>query len=214
MNPCTETLLSALEQERHYVAKELHDGVAQTTLQLGLQAGICKKLLERNNYELLAAELAALQERIHLASSQVRDMISDMRSPFVDDGDSLVDSIKASIQTHIQRNGPDVTFDFEGLEAGFSVSEEEKLALIRLVQEALLNIRKHAQATWVSLRVSAKVDAICITIADNGQGCAATIEEGAGLKNMRTRLEAVGGSLIIQHNPAGKGLQLTARLQK
>ena len=74
-------LLDALEDERRYVARELHDSVAQTTLQLGLQAGICRKLLERGNLEMLSRELANLEERIQVASRQVREIISDMRPP-------------------------------------------------------------------------------------------------------------------------------------
>ncbi|MCB0192450.1 MAG: hypothetical protein KDJ65_10945 [Anaerolineae bacterium] len=214
MNRCAKTLLSALEQERRYVAKELHDGVAQTTLQLGLQAGICSKLLEHGKYDMLEDELAHLQERIQLASGQVRDMISDMRSPLTPNGESLVDYLKGSVQTHIQRGGPDVTFDFKELEADFRVSEEEKLALTRLVQEALLNIRKHSHATRVRLHVSTKIDATYITIIDNGQGSASAMEMGAGLKNMKTRLEAIGGSLMIENEAKGSGLQITARLPK
>jgi two-component system sensor histidine kinase DegS len=75
----TEKLLQALENERRYTARELHDGVAQTTLQLGLQAGICRKLLERGNLAMLNQELIELEARIQLASTQVRDLIADMR---------------------------------------------------------------------------------------------------------------------------------------
>jgi glucose-6-phosphate-specific signal transduction histidine kinase len=63
----TKDLLETLENERRYVARELHDGVAQTTLQLGLQAGICNKLLERGNLEMLAKELAELEKRVLVA---------------------------------------------------------------------------------------------------------------------------------------------------
>jgi len=62
-------LLNSLENERRYTAKELHDGVAQTTLQLGLQVGICRKLLEHDHMDMLAAELVQLEERIQTAST-------------------------------------------------------------------------------------------------------------------------------------------------
>ena len=64
----SDKLLTALENERRYAARELHDGVAQTTLQLGLQAGICRKLLEHGKLEMLADELAQLETRIQMAS--------------------------------------------------------------------------------------------------------------------------------------------------
>src|SRR5688572_29241532 len=102
-------LLDALEDERRYVARELHDSVAQTTLQLGLQAGICRKLLERGNLEMLGRELANLEERIQVASRQVREMISDMRPPLVEPEASLVDYLEHEIKIHQERGGPQVT---------------------------------------------------------------------------------------------------------
>jgi len=73
--------LQMVENERRYVARELHDGVAQTTQQLILQASLCRKLLERRRLDMLAQELSGLEARAQHASNQVRELITDMRPP-------------------------------------------------------------------------------------------------------------------------------------
>lgn len=215
MNSPSETLLNALENERRYVAKELHDGVAQTTLQLGLQAGICGKLLERGKLELLATELAQLEERIQLASRQIREVISDMRPPAVEETAGLKVYIESLIEDHTRRGGPPVNFEFDwgGTEA--NLSQAEKLTLTRVIQEALLNIRKHAQAEQVWVSFSIDPQNACVTVIDNGRGVALNQQKrGSGLENMGTRLEALGGSLTLGRPPQGQGTQLIARLPR
>lgn len=98
-----QILLDALENERRYTAKEMHDGVAQTTLQLGLQAGICRKLLERNNLEMLALELAQLEEQVQKASGQVRDLIQDLRPPTIEAKGDLDEYVRYVIDVHLER---------------------------------------------------------------------------------------------------------------
>lgn len=221
MNIDSEKFLIALQQERRYLAKELHDGVAQTTLQLGLQIGICSKILEQGRYEMLETELTNLEERIQLASRQIREMISDMRPPLIEDDANLIDYLKASIEIHTQRGGPAVSFNVDRAKTDFRVSPIEKLALTQVVQEALLNIRKHADATEVKLAFWTKNDTTYLVITDNGRGIMVNgtgnhpkIKVGAGLENMKARLEALGGSLTIERNPEGSGTQLIARLPK
>jgi two-component system, NarL family, sensor histidine kinase DegS len=211
-------LLNALEDERRYVARELHDSVAQTTLQLGLQAGICRKLLERGNMEMLARELANLEERIQVASRQVREMISDMRPPLVEPEASLVDYLKHEIEIHQQRGGPQVTSQLQKSDQLARLSQTEILALARIVQEALFNIRKHAKAAHVYLSLKVEGGEICLTLADDGKGvnptevaAPPTDKGGAGIANLRRRVEAIGGLLEITPGASG-GTQIIVRI--
>ncbi|GIK39801.1 MAG: hypothetical protein BroJett011_36340 [Chloroflexota bacterium] len=206
-----ETALHVLENERRYVAKELHDGVAQTTLQLGLQAGICRKLLERGNLEMLGQELVALEGRLQLASAQVRDVIADMRPPRLEPEAPVSEYLQSAIKTHRERGGAPVEVQLNLPKRALPFSVVQKLTLTRIVQEALLNIRKHARAKHVRLRLDADSDSIYLVIADDGQGFdPAEIEalpvdrRGAGLANLRVRTEALGGTLTIGRNAAGE----------
>lgn len=221
MSDPADQLLNALEQERRYVARELHDGVAQTTLQLGLQASICRKLLDRGNLDMLARELAQLDERLQLASRQVREIINDMRPPLVAPEATLDDYLQYIIEIHNQRGGPPVTYRLEVHSEILELTTTQMLALARVVQEALLNIRKHAGAEQSYLTVTAQADQLSITIGDNGQGFDLTEAEsrsgdkgGAGLANLRTRIEASGGTLILTSGSAGKGTEITIKLPK
>jgi signal transduction histidine kinase len=220
MNDSPDQLLNMLENERRYVARELHDGVAQTTLQLGLQAGICKKLLERGHLEMLGRELAQLEERIQVASRQIRDMINDLRPPLVDPNAGLNEHLIYAIETHLQRGGPPV--DYQAGENGLALAltAPQLLSLARVAQEALLNIRKHAGAENVRLVVSTQAGAFYLTIADDGKGfdpaqveTLSTDKGGAGLANLRARVEAIGGKLTITRTPAG-WTEITASFPK
>ena len=217
----SEQLLNALETERYYVAKELHDGVAQTTLQLGLQAGICRKLLETGKLDMLANELTQMEERSQLASSQIREMIADMRPPMVEPDAGLNDYIQYALDTHTERGGPPVDYQFNESEQILDLTSARNLALVRIIQEALLNIRKHTQAQNVRLNISAEEDHLYITIADDGPGFdpveveARSVDKGgAGLTNLRRRAETIGGELSISRDLIGHGTKVTVILPK
>jgi two-component system, NarL family, sensor histidine kinase DegS len=210
----TEILLNTLEDERRYVARELHDGVAQTTLQLGLQAGICRKLLDRGNLEMLANELAQLEERIQTASHQVREVIADMRRPQLEPDSDLDEYIQRAIDTHLTRGGPpvDCECDFSGFP---HYSIQQKLALYRILQEALLNIRKHANAQNVTISMLNNKKDFTLVIADDGQGFdlaevkARPIDKGgAGFANLEVRAQVVGGAVTVSPRTNGKGTEV------
>lgn len=216
----TEILLNTLEDERRYVARELHDGVAQTSLQLGLQVGICQKLLERGNLDMLATELAQLEERTQMASSQVREIIADMRRPQTETNADLDDYIQCAVDTHLERGGPPVEYqcDFSKFPP---CSTHQKLALYRVVQEALLNIRKHAQAKVVQLSIVDDTEEVSFVIADNGAGFAdeevavrPLDKGGAGLANLKVRAQSIGGRVTVGKNLAGEGTEIKITLPK
>lgn len=219
MTVSSDQMLTGLENERRYVARELHDGVAQTTLQLNLQIGICRKLLERDQQEKLAGELAELEQRIQLAATQIRQMIADMRPPKVAPEATLDEYFQYIIELHFDRGGPFVAYHFE-LEQPPAISPNQSLALTRVAQECLLNIRKHAQATQVQLHVSGDATQLQLKISDNGQGFdLAEVQTrpidkgGAGLTNLQARVEAIGGALTIT-SQTGQGTQITVTLPK
>lgn len=198
----------ALENERRYVARELHDGVAQTTQQLSLQVGICRKLLERNQQDMLTDELAQLQQRIQSASTQIRQMIADMRPPKVLPEATLDEYLLHTVEVHRERGGPTIRYQFDVSDSSLALSSLQAITLTRIVQEGLLNVRKHAQAKQTRLIVSADETHLTITISDNGQGfnleeveVRPTDKGGAGLANLRARAEVIGGTVKIVTNP-------------
>lgn len=211
-------LLETLENERRYVAKELHDGVAQTTLQLGLQASICRKLLERGNLSMLAQELVELEGHLQLASTQVRGLIAEMRPPQLESEAPLGEYIQQVISLHQERGTPPVAFRAASPPQLPCLSAEQKLTITRIIQEALLNIHKHAQAKHICLTLVGDEDHLVLTVADDGKGFdLAEVESrpvdrgGAGLSNLRARAQAIGGRLTIT-TAVGAGTEVKLRL--
>jgi two-component system sensor histidine kinase DegS len=216
-----EAMLIALENERRFVARELHDGLAQSTLQLGLQAGICRKMLERGMVEMLTRELADLEARIQHASAQVREVIADMRPPQLDSQASLLDYLESAMDTHQERGGPLVEFHSHLTQPLPKFSPLQKLSLLRFVQEALLNVRKHAQAKLVVLSLLDDSDNIYLKISDNGIGfdpaevlARPADRAGAGLTNLQARAAALGAASTIESNPVEGGTEISLTLSR
>ncbi len=210
--------LQMVENERNYVARELHDGVAQTTQQLILQAGLCRKLLERRRLEMLAEELFTLEARAQHASQQVRELIADMRPPRAEPNAPFVAWVRAEIDTHLMRGGPPTEFELQTHEPIPALSDDIRIALIRILQEALLNARKHAKAQRMSVALSLNEDTLRLTVADDGQGFSVgelrarqPDRGGAGLQAMRARARALGGSFRIQTG-LGQGTRIEASI--
>ncbi len=214
MSKPDSSILTALENERRYVAKELHDGVAQTTQQLSLQAGICRKLLERGNLAMLAQELTALEGRLQLVSGQVRELITDMRPPQLEPEAPLTEYVQYAINVHQERGGPPVEFQLADPLPELPLAQ--KLPLMRIIQEGLLNIHKHAKAGQVCLKLLMVEAQLVLTLTDNGLGFdplevnrRPTDRGGAGLANMRLRAKAMGATLTITSGNTGTEIRLS-----
>ena len=197
--------LQIVENERRYVARELHDGVAQTTQQLILQAGLCRKLLERRRLETLAEELDTLEARAKHASQQVRLLIADMHPPRGEPDALFVEWVRAEIDTHLTRGGPPTDFEFLADQPIPTLPDTTRIALLRILQEALLNARKHAQAQHMIVTLLFEENTLRLTVKDDGRGFSPSEFQarppeagGAGLQLMRARAQALGGEFRVQ----------------
>lgn len=210
--------LQLVENERRYVARELHDGIAQTTQQLILQASLCRKLLERRRLDMLAEELATLEARAQHASNQVREFITDMRPPRAEPTAPLVEWVRAEIDTHLTRGGPPTEFELQTREPFPDLPDDVRIALMRILQEALLNARKHARARQIQVVLSVDDGALRLMVADDGQGFSPgelrtrpPDHGGAGLQAMRARALALGGQFKVETGP-GHGTRVEASI--
>ena len=210
--------LQIVENERGYVARELHDGLAQTIQQIILQAGLCRKLLEKRRLETLAEELVTLEARTQTASQQMREFIADMRPPRGEPDAPLVEWVRAEIDTHLTRGGPPTEFEFETQQPLLRLSDATRIALLRILQEALLNARKHARAQQMVVALSLDDNTLRLIVKDDGQGfrpgelrTRSPEAGGAGLQAMRARSQALGGEFKVQTGP-GQGTRVEASI--
>jgi signal transduction histidine kinase len=204
------------ENERRYVVQELHDHAIQTLLQINMQVGICKRYLELGHIDDTAAELNLLEEQITKASQQLRELIADLRPPLSEDG-TFQSMLVKQIEIHQQRGGPPIDLTQTG---AIELPAQKKLAIMRIIQEGLSNIRKHAGASQIELKLEEQDTQLEITITDNGKGFDDALipnpfseKGGAGMVNMQIRAVAIDGTFdILSHLNRGTTIKVTIPL--
>ena len=143
-----------------------------------------------------------------------------MRPPTIENSGDLDEYIKYVIDVHIARGGAPVEYQFtDPQEQTVHLSQVRILGLARIIQEALLNVRKHANAEHVRFSVSIEDENLYLTIADDGQGFdPVEVQDrlldkgGAGLTNLIMRTQAVGGTLDVARGTTGSGTRVTVNL--
>jgi PAS domain S-box-containing protein len=206
--------LAALE-ERERLARELHDSVAQVLGYVNLQVQAARELLAGGQTSQADAYLARLADVAQDAHADVREYISSLKA-----ATSLEQGLFLALTAYLRRFEQNYGIHTEVV-APHGLSEDAlapaaKVQLLRIIQEALANVRKHALAARARVVLSPQVDQWQVMIEDDGQGFDATQtsdrdEAGFGLRIMRERAEEVGGSLQI-HSTPGQGTQVIVQL--
>jgi len=200
-----EKLISAHEDERRRIARELHDeaGQALTALILNLEVA------EQSRRGLDAAQLAKLKGIAEHTLTEVRRLIYDLRPSILDDF-GLAAALRSYVKETIEPQGIEVAMNIAGLHDRLPSYVET--AVFRIVQEALTNILKHAGANRAKVDVAQRDGRIEMTITDDGRGfnlneVTTSREGGMGLLGMRERAGLLGGTMTI-HSTSGGGTRL------
>ncbi|TYT75617.1 PAS domain-containing sensor histidine kinase [Desulfobotulus mexicanus] len=203
----THELLRALENERHRIARDLHDHVAQDLSSLRIAFEDMAMQLESGSP--IRRQTSHLSRRLQDAIRDLREIAYALRPPDLDTL-GLPRTIYRYCQEFSEYTGIPVNFVTAGME-GSARDFDREINLYRLVQEALANIRKHAGATNVDIRLIASHPEIILRIRDNGVGFDSEIREssvsserGMGLKGMAERVALLGGRFEIRSRP-GEG---------
>lgn len=201
----------AVLEERQRVAREVHDGLAQTLGYLNVQMGIVDHLLASDDLAKAKAELKTMTQVTRDAYEGLRLAIMDLRTPLSPTG-----GLRRTLREYLQRFSlqTGIQCHFEGHRgSAATLSPSAEVQLTRIVQEALANVKKHAPAAEVWLSVEANERLVRVIIRDNGPGFdpASVPQSGRyGLQTMRERAEGIGGSLLIEsHADAGTRLEVT-----
>lgn len=198
-------VVEAQELERRRLARELHDQTGQelTSVLLGLK-GIEEAKTDAERVEALATVRAQVVETLH----DVRRLAVELRPKALDDF-GLVAALERLRDTFAEQTGMRVELEAS---IGDRVPSDVETALYRIVQEALTNVVKHAQASAVSMVVTRSERAITAVIEDNGRGFATAADsEGLGLLGMAERLALLGGTLKTESSP-GAGATIVAEV--
>jgi PAS domain S-box-containing protein len=201
----SQATISVQEKERTEISKELHDNVNQvlTTTKLYLDLAIA-------NPELKDELISKSSVNIINAIAEIRQLSQSLMIPSLGDL-GLIDSIEDLIENINATKKIMAVFRFEKLDEN-SLNENQKLTLFRIVQEALNNVVRHAEATKTIIELSLIKNQIKLIIKDDGKGFdPAAIKKGAGLNNIRNRVYLLNGSLTVKTEP-GKGCTLLVKL--
>lgn len=190
-------LVTAAEEERARIARDLHDGPLQKAILLGGVAGTAV-----DDPQGLATELVA----------ELREVCSRLRPAILDDL-GLVPAIEWLLEEASKRGALAPQLSLHRIGEDQRLSEEAELALFRVTQEALNNAVKHGRAQSVDVALAREDHAILLTVTDDGAGFvqASRRRAGFGLAGMRERVQQLGGSLAVASRP-GEGTTITARV--
>jgi two-component system sensor histidine kinase DegS len=205
-------ILMAQEEERKRLARELHDGIAQTIANVVLRAEIAERMMEKGQTSGMETELAALKKQARSSMEEIRKMIFNLRPMALDDL-GLVPLLRKFTQDFEEKEKIHTTFEYTGND--YRLPSSMEAAIFRLVQEGFLNVLKHAQATHVALELAFQSQMLKLVIQDNGKGfhvesVQEKMTDGShfGLLGMKERVELLDGRLDIESEPHA-GTKLT-----
>ena len=205
----------AILAERDRIAREMHDSLAQVlgTTHLRLRA-LASKLGGIDAPD-AAAELTSLADLAEDGYRDVREAILGLReSSRADRG--LLESLRAYLDKFSRQSGVRATLE-TSLRDELAITPDAEVQVIRVIQEALANVRKHARTGSAIVRVEGDEASVAFSIEDAGHGfdVTATLLDGArfGLQTMRERMGLVGGSLSIDSEP-GRGTRVVAHVPR
>ena len=207
-------IIEAQENERKRLSIELHDEFGQTLTAVGLNLSLIRNKLGVDCSKVVSERLDQTENAIELLYDQIHDLSLDLRPTILDDL-GLTPTLRWYLNQHQERTGKTVLFSAKEV-PGNSISGTVAVALYRILQEALTNITKYAEATTISVQLIKSNMNTELIISDDGVGFdlksvqSRKIEErGLGLLGMRERLDLLDGSFRIQTAP-GKGTTLHA----
>ncbi len=205
-----ERLVVGREEERRRLRRDLHDGLGPrlASLTLRLEAARERQALDKA----AEAPLEDLAERVREAVGDIRRLVYGLRPPALDELGLLNALQEAATQYAYQGNG-DLGITVTASEPLPSLPAAVEVAAYRIVQEALTNVARHADARrcLVHLELDASARLLRIRIQDDGRGLATDRHAGVGLGSMRERAEELGGTFRIEPVPTG-GTQVRAEL--
>jgi signal transduction histidine kinase len=205
----------AIEGERSRISRDLHDGILQTLLSIEIQLDVLRRRAA-GSQEQVAAGLANLQQTVKNESAELRHMVTDLRPLRVQSAD-LVDLMRGFAERY--RNESTLALDLLVDSAELHAPDRVCREIFQIYREALNNIKKHAKASHVVVKLSQDDSRLVLVVDDNGEGFSFagrfTGDELDRLRlgpiSIKERTRTVGGVLTVESNP-GHGARLTIEI--
>jgi signal transduction histidine kinase len=207
-------IITTQEEERKRIARGLHDETSQalTSLTVNLEAVVEALPLDTDQ---LKARLKGIQSIAIRTLDEIHKVIWELRPTLLDDL-GLTEAVEWLAESNLEAMG--ITVNLETVGAERRLPNKVETALFRIIQEAITNISRHAEAESASINLEFEDDFIAVHIADDGRGFdfdkaigSTKTGRGLGLLSMRERVELLRGTLDIRSQP-GQGTQINIQI--
>ncbi|MEV4368263.1 sensor histidine kinase [Nonomuraea sp. NPDC049637] len=188
-----ERMLAAREEERRRLRRDLHDGLGQTLSGLAMTVNMARLSL-KSSPEAADGLLRELRTGMDAVTGDLRQLVYGLRPPALDDL-----GLAAAVRALAAPDGPAAEVIAEGDLTGLPAAVE--VAVYRIAQEALTNVRRHARATRVRVELRREPGALRLLVADDGRGLPPEHRSGVGLTSMRERTAELGGICLVSGEP-------------
>jgi two-component system sensor histidine kinase UhpB len=214
MRDYIEAITHGQEAERSRISRELHDETVQNLIAAGQRLQIAEHAVERGDAQSATTTIHDIRELCHGMLGELRRLIRDLRPVYLEDL-GFLPALQALAQ---ETSVADRAADFLVRGTPRRLPPEVEMTAYRVVQEALSNAVRHANAQQIAVTVSFTDDELTLSVEDDGTGFelpatpdALTQSSHFGLVGMRERVTLLGGSLKIDTHP-GEGTRVTARI--
>ena len=198
-------IVFAREEERKRLRRDLHDELAPTFAGLGLSAAAVEAFARAGDGR--AADAAArLVTGLHAATRQLREVAYDLRPPVLDDR-----GLVAAIRERVAGPGSVPVVEVDAPEGRLVLPAAVESAALRIAQEAVANVRRHAAAARCIVTLGLEPGMLRLDVVDDGRGLPDRFRAGVGLGSMHERAAEVRGTVEVVRGPDG-GTRVTARL--
>ncbi len=213
MRHLARQILSAQEDERRKISRDLHDDVVQMLVGINVELAVVRREAA-DPARSLRAKIGRVQRLVEKTVHAVHQFARELRPAVLDDL-GLIPALQAFMKTIVDRKKMKIRLTaFAGVEV---LDDERRTVLYRVVQEALQNVVRHAEASLVDVTLSEHPGAVRLEVQDNGvsfdvaQAMSAKTNQRLGLLGLRERVEMLGGSVAIE-SAAGRGTTVRAEL--
>jgi signal transduction histidine kinase len=198
-----ERIIKAQEEVRHQLARDLHDGPAQILSLIIMNVDVTRRLLERQRLETVRSELDLLEDLGRQANREIRTLLFELR-PIILESRGLIPALY-SYHEQLTKAYAQLQIHLDLQDLPITLKDKVANNIFSIIQEALINIRKHAEAPNIWVRVWCDETHLCFEIEDDGKGFDVDRvhysydERGSfGLLNMSERAAMMNGALTVQ----------------
>ena len=199
-------IIRALEEERKRIARELHDETSQSLTTIVLNLDMAGKALDAGGIEKARSIMRQTRSLTVLTLEEIRKLIFDLRPTILDDL-GLVPAVRWYAMNKMEPIGMEVSFEVQGFDR--RLSPDMETAVFRVVQEALNNVIKHAEASRVDITLKCNEDMVLAKVSDDGRGfdveaalnATPVDKRGLGLFSMGERVKLLEGQFHVDSQP-------------